>query len=387
MKFLITSDWHVDTFTNGVERFDELAHVVDQMINYAQTNEIKYFVFMGDYHNPNCNQWYKYQSFLIDTAKRLENSCIHSIWLVGNHDITKTDKHVLSILKSIQNDSGYSPILVEKPGLINIKSRGSKINLIGLPFPNDNNSIDYNDILEKIDNKKQSIVFSHLSIEGAQLGSESFDMARGSTKLMPYGHLITHLKNPIIFQGHYHKKQTIIKPQSKVYVVGSPYRVHFDEEENEPGFYVFDTDKGIKQFVFSQDIRLMNTFESDDSIWAFFTKAQIEAPDIGIKESIKKLYHDSSMFVRLYCPDDATDHHVSFALSYLTTLGCVVRVMPRSQQKQPVIEQNITHKSIRDIAIERLTEVHKKIWGIDSQTVKLEKFLEVGNKLMNEQGI
>ncbi|MFA4974900.1 MAG: hypothetical protein WC683_20040, partial [bacterium] len=73
------------------------------------------------------------------------------------------------------------------------------------------------------------VVAGHLCIEGAMLGSETTDMARGRSVEFPVA-ACSEAEANLLCNGHYHKRQTV----RGVECPGSLVRLAFGEEHNEP---------------------------------------------------------------------------------------------------------------------------------------------------------
>jgi hypothetical protein len=145
--------------------------------------------------------------------------------------------HTLKALEGlVRSDDG---------GMVNVFAKGAilaphpGVAFMMLPYPAMTQGYDLHALIESIKTTACStlMVFSHYDIAGAHPGSESLDMKRGRSVLLPVG-LIRDIavesgKRVFFMNGHYHATQDI----AGVKIPGSIARLRFDEEANEPGYF------------------------------------------------------------------------------------------------------------------------------------------------------
>jgi exonuclease SbcD len=252
VKLLITSDWHIDAKTGGVVRYPELCNFFTKLEDYIIDNRIDIMCNLGDYFDPGKLWDLQNSARLIEHAVRLNNSCeLGSIWITGNHDVVNHTEGstCLTPLESAKRAYGYHADsfnkvnqlhIVQTPDVIRVE--GCSLSFLCLPYPISARMDDYNkqvqDAFSQCDGKT-TVVLSHLNIEGAQIGSESQEMAKGIDISLPIDRLKA-LNPLLIFNGHYHKPQTIKKTDLEIHIPGSPLRFTFGEKDDEKGFILVE---------------------------------------------------------------------------------------------------------------------------------------------------
>ena len=155
---------------------------------------------------------------------------VHTI--VGNHDVyyknTNEVNAVDSLLASYNNIVRYS-------GPTEIDIEGFKTLL--LPWICQDN---YNETLEAINKSKLRSVFGHLELNGFAL--------------FP-GQVMTHAvsgldvsafkKFDVVFSGHYHTRSN----DGKVFYLGNPYQIFWNDAGDARGFHIFDTETYELEFI------------------------------------------------------------------------------------------------------------------------------------------
>jgi DNA repair exonuclease SbcCD nuclease subunit len=142
--------------------------------------------------------------------------------ITGNHDCYyKNTNHVNSpelLLNDYSNISTFS-----KATEINIDG----LDILLLPWINSEN---YDESLEAIQNSKSKIAMGHLEING-------FKATRGH--MMEDG-MDTDVfsKFNAVYSGHFHTRST----DGKIYYLGNPYEMYWNDVNDTRGFHIFDTD-------------------------------------------------------------------------------------------------------------------------------------------------
>jgi len=142
--------------------------------------------------------------------------------ITGNHDCYyKNTNHVNSpelLLNDYSNISTFS-----KATEINIGG----LDILLLPWINSEN---YDESLEAIQNSKSKIAMGHLEING-------FKATRGH--MMEDG-MDTDVfsKFNAVYSGHFHTRST----DGKIYYLGNPYEMYWNDVNDTRGFHIFDTD-------------------------------------------------------------------------------------------------------------------------------------------------
>lgn len=237
MKLVITGDWHLDRMTAGFDRFDDVSRGIDATIFAAIKQRADLYVFLGDLANPHSVRSHRAAAKAIESAIKLRDSGIESLWIVGNHDVIE-DGSCTSTLSALAA-AGF--VVASKPMWMSIGTSNKCV--VALPHPA---ACAAYDPAEQIGKLHESIyqrgsaeivlVAGHLSLPEATQGSESGEMARGRGYNWPVDEIKKHWPSAAIIGGHYHRGQSL----SGVTFAGSLERLAFDEAENDPGFLMLE---------------------------------------------------------------------------------------------------------------------------------------------------
>lgn len=240
MRLLLTSDWHGDWVTAGFRRFEDVARAVDRIVQAACSSRVDAVVFLGDLANPGRESAHRAVAMAVAASVALDERAIDSVWMTGNHDVVEdgTGAHVLLALGQL----GRSRVrLVDRPARLLLLGRtGDACDLFALPYTPRSHTYDPERELERLffetDRSYPQLVVAHLNIEGIQPGSETTDMARGRDVFFPLEAARRLMPDAVLANGHYHRRQVF----DGIHIPGSPERLAFGEEDNDPGFLVVE---------------------------------------------------------------------------------------------------------------------------------------------------
>jgi DNA repair exonuclease SbcCD nuclease subunit len=231
-KLIVTSDWHLDWTTAGVDRFDELTAAVERIVVEAKEKEVDGFLFLGDLCDPDSPRAWRAVSFAIRVAHDLDSSGIDALWLVGNHDVVE-DGHGTSTLSPLR---GAGVRVVDTPCSTVLADH----EVVALPFTPRSHAYDPAEFVlngrSEFVGPSPRLVLGHLCIEGIEPGSETKDMARGREVFLPLEEIQRELPGALVFNGHYHRRQTF----REVHVPGSLARLTRGERDNSPGYLMVE---------------------------------------------------------------------------------------------------------------------------------------------------
>lgn len=241
MKILVTSDWHLDWETAGLERFSDVAWQVEKTVAAAIARKVDLYLFAGDLCNPDANRAPRCMAYAISVFQQLERTKIPSRWVTGNHDV-------------IEDGSGTSTLMpLAAAGAQVISEPG--IETIGgccfawLPYVPRCKDYDAEAMIETFDwLAGPVIVTGHLAIEQLDPGN-CFEHARGRSIVMPVDKICAKwASRALIVNGHYHKRTVDHSVLcGGLAVPGSLERLTFGEQDNRPGFLVVDVDNSGKE--------------------------------------------------------------------------------------------------------------------------------------------
>lgn len=244
MRLVVSSDWHGDWVTDGYPRHGDLEsalyRVMDECCASVVARRDTVFMFLGDLSNPYSAHVHRAVAAGVWFATNLADRGVRSLWLVGNHDVIE-DQHGSHTLMAIEALSSCNarpgalrldvPVRVRSiPGLEGIGGRG----VLCLPYTSPARAYDPAAVVEGME-CKFDIVAGHLNIAGITPGSESDAMARGREVFWP-AEALERYPDALRLNGHYHQQQCF----QGIHIPGSLLRLTHGEEQNSPGFLVFD---------------------------------------------------------------------------------------------------------------------------------------------------
>jgi DNA repair exonuclease SbcCD nuclease subunit len=245
VKLLHSSDWHLDAVTYGVERYDELQLAVNETVDAAIAEECDAYFFTGDLCDPEDGARVLRSILLLGNAvKRLRDAEIVVVLLAGNHDVVE-DGHRTTTLDSFHawacRDSGIHVYTRQCFDIIEVARKW--IGILALPFVSTGFAYDPDEFVRKMDqvviaNARDipKIVIGHLHLDGAKVGEESTDMARGRPMQWPRQALREVMPRALLLGGHYHYQQEV----DGIHIAGSLANLSFREEHAKPGYLIVE---------------------------------------------------------------------------------------------------------------------------------------------------
>lgn len=242
-RLLVTSDWHGDALTCGVNRFDDVEAGAQETVDFLRTEKVDGYLMLGDLTDPDNVRSYRSVALAISIATSTQAMKVPSIWLAGNHDVIE-DGYGTTTLSPLR---GIKPLctVVEQPMFGVVAALHAYF--VCFPFVARHQTYDavehVADAFEDYEAHGKGwpvIVLSHLNVEGAQTGSESTTLARGRDHNLPVEQIAQAFPDALVLQGHYHKPQVIESHGIKIHIPGSLERLRFDEENDECGFLVVE---------------------------------------------------------------------------------------------------------------------------------------------------
>ncbi len=251
MRIVASGDWHLDAFTGGLSRYEDLAARVDEVIGEAEQSDM--FLHLGDLSDPDTPGVHRAVQHMCECASNLASRGVPSSWIVGNHDVTEDGEQtsVLAALLGIERGGGLPGGLIKvydrpsaevKKLIVNpgLHEREQQLGFIALPYPTRSAPYDPREYIAALQAPPEGVpilVAGHLWLEGVEPASESTDMARGRSVYWPLEEL-KRFAGPgtVLVGGHYHRQGIF----SGVHIAGSLERLTFDDGGHEPGFLILD---------------------------------------------------------------------------------------------------------------------------------------------------
>jgi DNA repair exonuclease SbcCD nuclease subunit len=227
MKRFFSADIHLSGYQSDIinsesfltQRLHNIMKTLDYGANYCRTHGIRFWDIGGDLNNDKDVIYTLAQ----DAFKNfiLKNKDIHFTIISGNHDLSSTGEGQSS---SISVFEGYDNVTA-----ITKLTYVDKIAF--LPYSNKLISE-----LKKIkeDDESCQILISHFGVNEGMLQSGLSIVADVK---------ISHLKQfKLVLVGHYHKPQDITNEYTRLYYVGNPSHLSWNDKNEQKRFIVYDTE-------------------------------------------------------------------------------------------------------------------------------------------------
>lgn len=238
MKILTFADSHIgistystmDAKTNLNTRVLDALNGLDQIINYALTNNIKQILFAGDMFKNSLPS----PTLVREVNKRIKYAAENGIkWIIqdGNHDVSplETAKSAMDPFNTLKVEN-VEHTRFEKAYMID-----NNIRVLVLPTYVTQEEVE--EILSRHNDKVKTIVMGHFTSLNAKLNDWLIASNEEAIDIKIF-------KKPNILAvvlGHLHKHQILnTKPLS--YYCSSTIRTDFNEENDKKGFVVLDID-------------------------------------------------------------------------------------------------------------------------------------------------
>ena len=249
MRMIVSSDWHLDAVTAGVRRYDEHFEYAQALEKITREQSIDLLVLLGDFFDPGSMVAHKCERFLFDAVGRL-SEFTRVVLIAGNHDVVEGSDHPTTVLSAMRQATCYgfgdgAVTVVEEPGVYDFDG---KVRLVCLPYVSRALRYLYSESSRGFwasatmgpGDELPIVVCGHLTVAGADLGSESEEFARGTELDFPATR-VAELNPAAVFNGHYHKPQTVKLGGVDIVIPGSPQRLTFAETgDYKKGFLVVD---------------------------------------------------------------------------------------------------------------------------------------------------
>lgn len=249
MKIITFADAHIgistystiDPKTNLNTRVLDSLNGIDQIINYAEANNIKYILFAGDMFKNALPS----PTLVREINKRIKASAEKGIkWIIqdGNHDVSplETAKSALDPLSTLKVEN-VEHTRFEKTYMID-----NNIRVLVLPTYTTQEEVE--NILSKYNDNIKTIVMGHFTSLNAKLNDWLIASNEDAIDIKIF-------QKPNILAvvlGHLHKHQ-ILNTNPLSYYCSSTIRTDFNEEHDKKGFVVLDIDNNYNvSYIFKE---------------------------------------------------------------------------------------------------------------------------------------
>lgn len=248
MKLLAFSDIHLDAVTAGRSRRTEVLAFLDRTFEIADREKVDLVIFAGDAHDPGSALDSLYTSDLLrrffvftQSGKRVTKL----VAVAGNHDVVDTSElylgapvTTLTPLRAAANalcgPNALERVMVfDRPHVERITE---KLVVLGLPYisrAHASKAAEWDaqaigSAASAVKAGSAVVVVGHRVVPGAQISSESIEMARGQEQIFPI-EAVSKLNPMLVINGHYHSRQTVDCGPISIAIPGSPLRFSFGE--------------------------------------------------------------------------------------------------------------------------------------------------------------
>ena len=241
MRIVVSSDWHADHVSSGVDRHEDVKAAAFQVVKHAVGKKADAFFFLGDLCDPDDTfRTLRAVWLAFDVAMMLSAHGVPAWWLGGNHDVIESGSGA-STLHGLNHGTS---LVFEHP----TTHLHFGMNLVALPFTASSHPYDPAKVVriaaEKIDREERwhlpTLVLSHLHVPGIIPGEETKELARGREVVLPHEEIGKMLGRGegrvLVLQGHYHRAQRVVLSGVEILVAGAVVKLAFGEEENTPSF-------------------------------------------------------------------------------------------------------------------------------------------------------
>lgn len=267
MKLAIITDQHfgarkgADYIHNYFKKFYD-----NTFFPYLEKNKIDTVVDMGDTFDNRRNidlatlEWSKKNYY-----DRLQAMGITVHTIVGNHTAYYKDTNEINTVELLLKE--YDNVVVySEPETVNIGG----LDILMLPWINEENKLQ---TLEMMDTTKADVIMGHLELNG-------FVATRGHT--MEHG-MDTKIFDKFyrVYSGHYHTRSD----NGKIYYLGNPYEMFWNDVLDTRGFHIFDT-KTIEHKPVNNPYRLFYNIYYEDTNYKLFDTREFK--DKIVKVVVKR---------------------------------------------------------------------------------------------------
>ncbi len=255
MKVAIITDQHFGARKGSKNLHDYFGKFYDDIFfPYLEENKVTTVVDMGDTFDNRRSmdlwalKWAKEKYF-----DRLRDLGIKVHTIVGNHTAYYKDTNDINSIELFLNE--YENVTVY-PEAAEIKLGKSKVLL--LPWINTEN---YENTYSMVKKSRSKIVMGHLELNG-------FRATRGH--MMENGMDVDIFdKFEKVYSGHFHTRSN----NGKVYYLGNPYEMFWNDVNDPRGFTIFDTET-LKHFHVDNPYRLFYNIYYDDTNYKLFNTTE-----------------------------------------------------------------------------------------------------------------
>lgn len=320
-KVLCFGDLHANKFSDfseadnvtGNSRLTSIIACLAFMREYCIKNNIKYVLDAGDLFHKRGAVDTEVFNFVFDEIRKFSDAGINVIMIPGNHNQYSNEdfpQHSIEQFKEIKNVTvldRFTPHKLDSGDWVFPVPYSKNAELVKKAI----DKYAYDTVNEGIE--RSSILLGHLGVSGAFVGKSSYAMSDAFTveDLMPHAF-------QFVVLGHFHKYQDL-GGHSHVFYTGAPIQHNFNDEGQEKGCWVIDTETKEKELVVIPSPKFITVKEwkttDPTELEGNFVRFQVPPEDVEeLSESLPETSKHRLEVQKTYEEDRRVD--VDFSMSF-----------------------------------------------------------------------
>ncbi len=185
--------------------------------------------------------------------------------IIGNHDVYYKNT----------NDVNSPDLLLQKYSNIKTYSKATEVNIGGLdilflPWINQENETETYQLIKKTRSK---CAMGHLELQGFRVNRQIIMEHGTDSKLFE--------KFERVYSGHYHTRST----DGRVFYLGNPYEMYWNDVDDPRGFHIFDTET-LEHITIDNPYKLFHIIHYEDTNYKLFNASELK--DKIVKVIVRK---------------------------------------------------------------------------------------------------
>ena len=185
--------------------------------------------------------------------------------IIGNHDVYYKNT----------NDVNSPDLLLQKYSNIKTYSKATEVNIGGLdilflPWINQENETETYQLIKETNSK---CAMGHLELQGFRVNRQIIMEHGTDSKLFE--------NFSKVYSGHYHTRST----DGRVFYLGNPYEMYWNDVDDPRGFHIFDTET-LEHTTINNPYKLFHIIHYEDTNYKLFNAAELK--DKIVKVIVRK---------------------------------------------------------------------------------------------------
>lgn len=286
MRFIHTSDWHIGRTIKGLDRWEEVHTLLDEMAWFVERERVEMVLISGDVFDV-LTPPAEAERVVYDFFCRMNHLQVPVVVIAGNHDSPQRfeSRSGLFAIAGVYVVGRARHDAVFRPPV----RSGADVLVGALPFVSEKSVIKGIDYMQKSEAEMRggyserietmirklsehfqpdgiNILMTHLYFEGSVLSKSERQIDVTPAYAVPPQAIPPHLNYLAV--GHIHKQQKIKRTGVNAYYAGSIMKLDFGEERDDKGFLFVEAKPKVPphvEFIKLAGVRNLMTFELDYS--------------------------------------------------------------------------------------------------------------------------